>query len=87
MKFEAYKISENNYQIFMLTNHNQKEWLASFNGLNTLIIYYIHCHNLSMDEISFKGTRLTEEEKGVLESEMREWSINVSNESFGVEGG
>ena len=76
MIFEAYKISENNYQLFNILN-NQRIWLASFNKLNTLLYYYIFCQNKSNDGISFKGQPLNNEETILLDEETLEWNINI----------
>ena len=70
MDFEAYKISKNNYQMFIIDEH-KRIWLASFNCLNTLLNYYIFCHNLSNDSIMFKGVPLH------LDEEMSEWKIRL----------
>ena len=76
MRFEAYKLSENNYQIFMIED-NQRAWLASFRNLSSLLNYYIYCHNLSNDELIFTGMILTDDESSILNNEMGEWNINV----------
>lgn len=79
MDFEAYKISEGHYQLHMVEN-GQKRWIASFNGLNTLLYYYIHCHNLTYDAIMFTGEKLKEDEQKHLNAEAEEWHINIKKE-------
>ena len=76
MDFEAYKISEHNWQMYIL-NGNHRIWLASFNKLSTLLNYYIFCHNLSNDTILFTGERLNDVEKCVLVDEAKEWHISI----------
>ena len=76
MEFEAYKIIENNYQLYVLDD-NSRVWLASFNKLNTLVNYYVHCHNFSNDIIMFTGERLSEVEEGVLVDEASEWHMKI----------
>lgn len=76
MNFEAYKISDNNYQLFEL-GKCKRNWLASFNKLNTLLNYYIYCHNLSGDTISFTGVQMTDNEMLLLNSMKNEWLINI----------
>ena len=76
MRFEAYKISEHNWQLYRLCEEpTRRVWLASFNGLNGLLRHYINCHNLSNDNITFKGEALTVEEEKEYEYEKREWHI------------
>lgn len=75
MIFEAKRISENNYQIFTLNDEGIKIWLASFNSLPNLLNYYIHCHNMTFDEITFTGSEMTPEEKALLEGENDEWGM------------
>ena len=79
MRFEAYRISENNYQIYQYneTFQHMKLWLASFNSLKELIIYYINCHNLTGDRIMFTGTAMTDDERMFLEDERREWKMMI----------
>ena len=76
MDFEAYKISENNYQIYVLED-NSRVWLASFNKLQTLINYYVHCHNFSNDTIMFTGNKLSKDEDNMLITEAREWQMRI----------
>ena len=75
MIFEANRISEHNYQIFTIDEYGQRRWLASFNSLNNLIIYYIHCHNLTYDELRFTGTEMLPYEKKIVRGEDEEWGI------------
>ena len=82
MNFEAYKISENNYQLYVLED-NSRVWLASFNKLQTLINYYVHCHNFSNDTILFTGERLNDVEEGVLVDEAREWHMVIKKMILG----
>ena len=77
MMFEAYRISRNNYQLFHLKN-NQRIWIASFNQLNTLLNYYVNCHNLTYDGLMFKGTDLDDDELQHLHDEQKEWRINIT---------
>ena len=76
MDFEAYKISEHNWQMYMLDD-NHRIWLASFNKLSTLLDYYIFCHNLSTDCVMFTGASLDEKESNLLDYESNEWDINI----------
>lgn len=76
MDFEAYKISENNYQLYLLED-NSRVWMASFNKLNTLLDYYIHCHNFSNDSLMFTGNKLSEDEDVMLIAEAREWHMSI----------
>lgn len=82
MDFEAYKISENNYQLYVLED-NSRVWLASFNKLQTLINYYVHCHNFSNDTILFTGERLSDVEECVLVDEAREWHMVIKRMILG----
>lgn len=75
MIFEAKRISEHNYQIFTIDEYGAKAWLASFNSLANLLNYYIHCHNMTFDEINFTGSEMTDEEKKFLEGENSEWGV------------
>lgn len=75
MKFEAYRISRQNYQLYIIEN-NQRRWTASFNGLNTLLNYYICCHNLTYDRIMFTGTEMDTDETDELQKAIKEWMIN-----------
>lgn len=75
MIFEAYRISRTHYQIFTIDEHGMRRWLGSFNGLRNLIIYYIHCHNLTGDELRFTGTVLDNEERLFLGEEDTVWGI------------
>ena len=75
MEFEAYRISENNYQIYHIKD-KRRQWLASFNSLSTLLNYYIFCHNMTFDEIRFTGTPLNKEERNYLNGETDQWHIN-----------
>lgn len=81
MNFEAYKISENNYQLYIIKEH-QRIWLASFNSLNTLLNYYIYCHNLTYDSIMFCGVGLNDKEQLDLDYEVKEWQIDVVTDGF-----
>lgn len=75
MIFEVNRISEHNYQMFTIDEHGQRRWLASFNGLSNLITYYIHCHNLTFDELEFTGTEMLPYERKLLYGEDEEWGI------------
>ena len=81
MIFEAYKISENNYQLFNIKG-NQRMWLASFNKIQTLLDYYIYCHNLSNDMISFTGVLLNDDEAQYYSTTKIEWRIRDNNEGL-----
>ena len=75
MKFEAYRISRQNYQLYEI-EHNQRRWTASFNGLQTLLNHYIFCHNLTYDNIMFTGTKMDTDETEELQKNIKEWMIN-----------
>lgn len=75
MEFEAYRISERNYQIYHIED-KRRQWLASFNSLANLLNYYIFCHNMTFDEIKFTGTPLNKEEQKYLNGETDQWHIN-----------
>lgn len=77
MNLQAYKISEHQYQLYELNEHNMRLWLASFNSLQYLLLHYINCHNYTYDSLSFKGMDLTDEELKLLEDNVNEWHILI----------
>lgn len=77
MKFEFHRISKFNYQLFFdddMDNGHHK-WLASFNSLNSLLDYYVYCHNLSNDRVVLTGTMMEDDESKYFNNMVMEWNI------------